>query len=334
MKAVGYDEVSTYSVSADPQGATLLAGYACQVYSKYTIQRPTTWIQPGGTIPHLSRSDIQTAYCTPYGFKTAASFVSPRALKCFGEYDPQRDNRLSMNWGDFLPETSTAATMKAIIADKVARHYVLIQTSHFSSQLGGWEGYLSRTDSLLDWCRMTGIPVRTMGEWGSLLYDSPQNPYTNTFPSLGVDLDGNGVPDGFSTRYGTGVLDTTDGVADGGNRSYTKTGTGRICYVGDLAGLEKGANQFSVWTKGAPGDSVDVTFVLPNNGVRLRFPSTTQGWRKYDISQSLSGTSSLFIPDSVSLASVDINGLVRLARNCSAGELKQRSHAFTFLPSH
>ena len=270
-----------------------------------------SWIQPGvgpaQNVIYFDRREIKENLGSSLGYQNGGTYNNP-SLKCYSEYDPNRDKKFSMNWQDFSEDTRDFSSIVGIIADRTAKHYVSMGHSHFTDLLGGWSGYLARVDSILAWCQRMHVPVRTYQEWSKILYETEQNPYTNIFPKLNVDLDGNRLPDGYRSSTSFGTLDTSDGVAESGNTSLVLQRTGTFCYITDLAGLEKGENDFSIWTKGAPGDSVEVIFQLPGTpNKRFKFPAVDSVWTKYRLSQSTNGNTILTIPDSVSTLNVIIS---------------------------
>jgi hypothetical protein len=291
--------IGIYDVRMNIDALALLAERSLTAYWKLGIPRPVTWIQPGGSFPQINPQEAKAAFGDRWSFRAAA--VYPNAsLKCYNEYDPLGDRRYAMEWGDFMEDASSFDRVKRIIADRIARHYYAIGHSHFSSLLGDWDGYLIRMDSLLNWCKRKDIAVKTYKEIAAQLFDTPQNAYTNIFPPLNVDLDENGIPDGYTTSYG--FLDTTSGVEQSGNRSYSIQRTASIFSISMLAGLEKGENDFIISTRGGIGDSVDVKFVFSEVGKTFifRFPAASSQWTRYGCEQSTSSTKTLTVPNGVS----------------------------------
>ena len=78
----------------------------------------------------------------------------------------------------------------------------------------------------------------------------------NVIPSVDVDLDEDGKPDGFDYYSGISI----DGVPGSFNKSFTISGDDQLCSIWELGGVEKGENYFSMWIKGI-GD-IEVRFVL------------------------------------------------------------------------
>ena len=195
----------------------------------------------------MNRAQVQQVFGNIYGY-TAASSDPTSALKCFNQDDPIHDMRYGLEWGDFGEDSEDLKTLKAIIADKVAKHIYLVGHSHFLNLLGGWDGYLARVDSLLAWCdtNSSRIRVKTYSEMADILYGIPQDPYLNIIPPLNVDLDNNGVPDGYLAKagYTDGFIDATDGVAQDGNKSYAISKPGKHLLRGRSGRFRKGRKRF------------------------------------------------------------------------------------------
>ena len=93
--------------------------------------------------------------------------------------------------------------------------------------------------------------------------------------------------------------------------------SGQICSITGLGGVEKGNNEFEIWTKGAPGNFIEVTFKVGTQNFVYKFPAENPGWTKYNLSQSINGNTSLNIPANVSLIDITIN-----CSNYSSGSVK------------
>ena len=293
--------IGAYDIRMNINGLSLLAKCSLDYFSQLAISRPYTWIQPGGAFPQLSPQDAKIAFGIDNSY-TSAGVYPNAALKCYNEYNPNGDRQYATMWGDFYEDVNSFAQVKGVIADRIAKHYFSIGHSHFSELLGGWDSYLARMDSLLSWCKAKNILVTTKAKMTSMLYDITQNPYTNIFPSLDVDLDGNGIPDGYTSDNGT--LDTTSGVPESGNRSYSIQKAGAIFRITSLAGLEKGENDFYISTKGGSGDVVDVKFVF-NDGktIILSFPVQAD-WKRYSCANSINSIKELVVPDDASYCDI------------------------------
>ena len=160
------------------------------------------------------------------------------------------------------------------------------------------------------------------------------DPYENIIPPLNVDLDENGIPDGYTnigypdpTLTGVLVIDSTasDSIA------YTSSNTGKISLILTMGGIEKGENEFSVWTKGDIGNTLRVVFSgpwkpAPSNIFysEFKFPANTNEWTKYDLSQSINGNTSLIIPDSLSLINIDFYHQSTSTKNLSFSGVELR----------
>ncbi|MBK7107169.1 MAG: T9SS type A sorting domain-containing protein [Ignavibacteriae bacterium] len=179
--------------------------------------------------------------------------------------------------------------------------------------------YFSKVDSILAWATENNVPVKTYSEWAEILYDQTPDPYINIFPSLNTDLDKNisaldinGVPDGYSPRFwsGHGQWERDTIIAGIGKYVYSISTNSRICRVENLAGIEKGKNDFKIQTKGAAGDSVEVYFSFgeytSNVDAVYKFPADTKDWVEYTLENSTNGNKELIIPENVNFISVDI----------------------------
>lgn len=311
VAALPYAIVTQYDALLTPEARRLLVERTLSICRSLGIDRPYTWIQPGGRWPVLNRASQRLF--AEYGY-TSGTALPDASIKCFNECNTQNDKRFGMQWGDFTDNDMTLKQIQAQIADKVAKHYVLIGGGHLSNLLGDWDNYLERTDSLLAWCRKNSnrIPVRTQSEWADILYGIPQNAYTNIIPPLDVDIDQNGVPDGYFPKVGytDGVLSANDGPAEAPHGAFAISRKGSICYISGLAGLEKGENDFFVWTKGSAGDSVTVTFTYPEKNYlssTLKFPAGTQDWVKYGARNSTTSVTSVVIPADVSYCDIRVS---------------------------
>jgi low affinity Fe/Cu permease len=298
------------AVDMKREAVELLARQSRNLSVQLRLADVRAWVQPGGPYPLLTADEIKSVYGNEFGYQSALSIVNP-SLNCYGEYDPRLTKRFGLIHGAFNLEQQSFAEARSIIADRAARHYVSIQGVHYWVRDQDWNGFLTRHDSLLSWCRANSdrILLKTYSEWARTLYDQEQNGYANIMPSIGVDLDGNNVPDGFLALagYTDGSVDTTDGVPADRSRSFALTRAGSICYVQDLAGLEKGENDFSIWTKGSPGDFIEVVFLFPRlPGVTFKFPAESNTWTRYTLDQSINGNVRLSVPDTASTVSIRV----------------------------
>ncbi len=260
LRDVVYHKLSKADVRMTLAARRLLAESSLNLFDEMGLERPLTWIQPGsGGCSDFWRGDVKASFGDLYGYVAAATYPD-RSLKCFNEDDPSGDKCFGMQWGDFNDEARDLDWNLRRIADGIAGHRVLIGHSHFWEHVmpDGWEGYLERVDGILSWCKCNRVPVRTYSEWAEVLYRTPPDADVNVFPDLNVDLDADGVPDGFDIPSAEGVQ--SSGVPDANGVMLSVRNTGTVCRVDRLAGLERGANTFSVWISGQPGDSIEATF--------------------------------------------------------------------------
>ena len=259
---VVYYKLSKSDVRMTLDARRLLAESSLRLFENLGLDRPLTWIQPGsGGCSDFWRGDVKACFGDLYGYVAAATYPD-RSLKCFNEDDPDGDKCFGMQWGDFDDEARDLDWNLKRIADGIARHRVLIGHSHFWEHVmpDGWDGYLERVDRILSWCKDNRVPVRTYSEWAEVLYRTRPDPDADVFPDLNVDLNVDGVPDGYDMLSAELVRNEgSDGRgANGVFLSVRNAGT--ICRVEGLGGLEKGANAFSVRTRGHPGGAVEATF--------------------------------------------------------------------------
>ena len=260
LRDVVFHKLSKADVRMTLDARVLLAEASLNLFESLGLDRPRTWIQPGsGGCSDFWRGDVKACFGDLYGYVAAATYPD-RSLKCFNEDDPDGDKCFGMQWGDFDDEARGLDWNLKRIADGIAGHRVLIGHSHFWEHVmpDGWDGYLERVDGILSWCKHNRVPVKTYSEWADVLYRTRPDPDSNVFPELCVDLDADGVPDGYDVL--SAELIRSSGKAGGIDPFLSVQNTGTICKVNRTGGLEKGANTFSVWTRGHPGNSIEATF--------------------------------------------------------------------------
>ncbi len=225
----------------------LQAKASAENFKRAGVRQPVTWIQPGGYEPVLTAENLRRVYA-PLGY-TGAAVYPDSARKVYNEPDPEHC-RFAMMWGNFSLEKKDISKLKHDIATSIARHQVLIGSSHLNSNAvpGGWEEFLKRHAELLEWCRKKQIPVRTQKEWAERLYLSKPDPMYNLMPSLSVDRDEDGVPDGYSPAKGV-LLE---------NNAFIAKRDGVVFQFHYLTGMEIGANRLVYRYSGAPGTAIHV----------------------------------------------------------------------------
>jgi hypothetical protein len=300
LSNIPYEKLDIFDVVMSIDALKLLGQATSDLCNMYNLPAPTTWMQPGGSdYPQLRKGDVSQSFGS-IGYATGA--VYPEASKkVYNEYNPDNDCSFAMEWEDFREDISSLQTVKHIIANKVALHTVSIGYSHFNNLLGGWTGYLNRMDSLLAWCRANNIPVRTYRQWADILYKTPQNPYINIMPDISTDLDNDNIPDGYSLSAGT-TIDSTDYPAAGSMRkSMVQNTAGQFFSIDYLGGIEKGQVYFCFYAKGTIGTEIKLDFhthrvTASDIGRTFYFRITAAGWQKYELANSISDSTKLFIP--------------------------------------
>ena len=295
----------------------VLAEESMRLSNYYNLDRPYTWIQPGSYYPRVHRNEAKQALGDALGYKSAGLYMEP-SLKVFNEYNPNNDKQFGIDWGDFQEDSWSLNQCEQVIADGIAKHHVLTGHSHFIYLDDGskinWQDFLNRTEGLLQWCTANNIPIKTYSQWADVLYNQIPDPDENIIPPLNVDLDANNIPDGYNPE--DGILIKNDGPKSN-DYCYSINKTGQICYITGLGGLEKGTNDFEIWTKGSKGDFVEVNFKVGAQNVTYKFPAESTDWQRYDLSKSINGNTSINIPLDISVIDVTIR-----CSNYKAGDVR------------
>jgi len=270
-------------VSVAPDALRYQTRITRDICKRYGIKPPVTWIQPGGSEPVLHRSLIKQVLGDEFGYTAAATYPDA-SLKCFNEYDPDEDKRFGMQWGSFQEDRYDLAHNKKVIAEGLAKRYVMVGHSHLNGrkEIGGWEGYLKNTEELLKWCRAKDIPVRTLSQWADILYTRPTDPSVNVFPGISTDLNEDGQPDGIALGPGVTIVEQ---APDGHRVSLFVPPNTRACIVHNLAGIEKDANVFALHLSGPIGAKVQARFRSLEAKIAtewLTFETTQTGWQSFD----------------------------------------------------
>ncbi|MFZ1290817.1 MAG: T9SS type A sorting domain-containing protein [Melioribacteraceae bacterium] len=311
-----YFILSKNNVHISDEALIVLANETRKLAIEFNIEPPKVWIQPGGDFPQLSKEKLSQALSSELKYVAGASVKKGRQI--YNESDPNNFERFEMQWGDFFEDTWTAEKSKNVIADRIAKHYMQIGHAHFYA-IDSLDLYFSKVDSILAWATQNNIPIKTYSEWAEILYDQTPDPYLNVFPALNIDLDKNisaldpnGVPDGYIPRYwaGQGQWEQDTIITGIAKYAYSISTNSRICKVENLAGIEKGKNDFKIQTKGAAGDSIEVYFSYGEYSTEInevyKFPADTKDWVEYSLDQSANGNNELIIPENVNFISVDI----------------------------
>jgi hypothetical protein len=358
-----YYYFTNYNIHMTSEALGILADESQRLASNYGISIPTTWIQPGGANSFLSKEEVKASF----GLKgyTAGSVYANPSLKVYGEYDPDGDKRYAMNWGDFKEDAYSLDSNKHLIADGIAKHHVLMGHAYFAVDDAAWAAYLTQVGELLDWCYDKNIPVRTYSEWENNLYIEVPDAAENIMPAFNVDLNEDGIPDGYA-KGADATFNNDDGLGISGNYNYSIGTTGVICAVDNLGGLYKGDNDFEIYIKGNVGDIVRATFHGNSTGLDYYFDFTisSTSWKVYHLSdatqtdnpdgsvlkipagestinitircETSTGTdkvSSMRFAESGSLTEVTVNAKVFLQGPYSGGSMSTTLNTNSFLPT-
>lgn len=273
-----HQRLTQTDIKMSAEALALLIGRSRSLFNQIGLPPAKTFLLPSGNYAMFSREYVKSNISPLGGFTGGGVYAAP-SFKCYNEFDSNEDKRFGMNAPDFREEINTAESIKGIIADNSAKHHSSFGLSQFSNLLGGMNGYLARLDTLLKWCIQNNISVLPYRDWSGILYDSIPDPTVNIIPSLGIDLNKNGIPDGFTTPFA--IFDTTDGVAVSANKSYSRNSSGVMATITNLGGVEKGSNTISMFTKGFAGDSIRLVVSFPESGqssITLMFAANTTDW--------------------------------------------------------
>jgi hypothetical protein len=303
---------------------SLLASETSKLAELYDLEKPVTWIQPGVSkpyfFPYVYMEELNNSIGINNGYVSGSvyPYTYEKTYKVFNEYDKNNDKQFGMNWGDFNVDSEPLQDSKSIIANGIAKHHVLIASSHFTNLLGGWEAYLERVDSVLSWCKTNNIPVKTYRQWSDILYNEIPDPYQNIFPPLNIDHDKNNIPDGYE-ELNYCALDKFDSPIDPNNYSLSIERVGNMVEINDLAGIEKAENEFCIWTKGSPGNFIEVRFDFGWKEEIFKFPAESSEWHKFCLSESINGNTTLSFTEEQTFVDVSIrcsefnSGIVKIA---------------------
>jgi len=278
-----YKKLTQRDVYMHPSAITLLGRWSQTLFSNLGIDVPATWVHPAGQMPWLNAFEVKSNLGDSLGYSAGTNFANA-AYFCYNEANPGMMKQFALQSGDISIENQYFSWNKPKIADAFAKHFVKVDLSYLQDPLGGWNAYLQRVDSLLTWCSANQIPVKTIGNWSGLVFDSLPNRGVNIFPKLNADLDGDGFPDGYDqdTVNLRGVFNPADGVAASGGKCFEIDTTGSVCRISMLGGIEKGNNKFSIWLKRTGTDSTDVNveMLFPETGTSqtLVFPVDSNQW--------------------------------------------------------
>jgi hypothetical protein len=245
-----YGLVNVYDTQLTDDAVKLLAEEALRAFEDVGLKRPTTFIHPGGFAPQLSTATIKRIYGDLYGYTAAAT---DGGLQCYNDANTLAP--FCMQWGDFSAGINPADDKKTI-SSMIAKHYFLIGGSHLRDIGIDWNVYLAQIDSLLNWCTEEQVSVTTYSRIADILYSEVTDAYANVFPLLKIDLDMNGVPDGYDSFAGS-----VDSVLVGDKMyDYVRSShEGVLFRVSDLAGLEKGYEDLRFRARGSVGAKIILT---------------------------------------------------------------------------
>ncbi len=294
---ISFKMLSNFDIEVNKVGFLLMQQHTQYLFAKHGLKNPTTWFQPGGEQPYLSESFIYETLGHEFSYLSGASY--PTCVKAFNEFDPNGSKKFSMQGGDFYEENQSTLNIQKTFADRLARHHVSIGLSHFSLYGGfAWNDLINQVNTILDWCKFKNIRIETYNYWANELYSKIQNQNVNIAPRLDVDLDEDGLPDGYGNISN---FDPTTGVAQSGGKSFSSK-SGQAFTIQRLGGVEKGRNVIKLSTKGGTeNDRVNIFINVQDKDINyyLDVPCNTADFTEY--------SREFFIPEDAFLISVYCN---------------------------
>lgn len=268
--------------SLDPSAIPVLAERTRLLYRRYlkdSTNYPKVLAQPGdGT----SVSQIDGYIFLKQAGYTAAAYdglgkdnVITKTYNISEKLFHPAFNIKRADWGDMGNFQSTTKE----VADKMAKHQVVSILFHYPSI----PGLLDVTDKFLKWCQDNDIPLLTISQWMTNLYNSYPDPTTNVFPDITKDRNGDNKPDGYENFDQNVTINKTDTDAPGGS-SLTKNAWGNLLQITALGGIEKGKNIISFSAKGQLNATIRIKALI--NGIGQTYCDTTinldsQSWKTY-----------------------------------------------------
>jgi len=295
-----YHKILNYNVVMHDSALKILGKRSVDIFSNVNLERPNSWVQPAEKYPWISPVKLKAILGSELNYKLANSFINS-SLFCYNEYNPQGIKQYAINSQAIDMESGTFHTNKHIIANAIAKHYVLFDVSRLINAGTSWHAYLHRMDSLLSWCSSRNIPIRTYSKWKSMLYDSIPPKTVDIFPKLNVDIDSDNWPDGFDHDPSiNGIYEPVGGFPSGNGLFKTYATGGTLCRVLSLTGLEKRTNVLTLYTKGQgkPGSNITAWIQFPEvpQTVSIQVPSETTTWQQHSLLVN--------VPDAANLANI------------------------------
>lgn len=281
----------------DPTALPVLAERTRLLYRRYmneSVRYPKVLAQPGSSIA-LAHSDGYI-YLNQVGYTACAYDGDGRDEVVTKTYNTSQSlyhpafNIKRADLGKIDSQTKKA------VAIGLAKHQVVSILFHYTD-IDNDNSYLGVVEEFLKWCKANDVPLLTISQWMTNLYNSTPDPTINVFPDITKDLDGDGIGDGYNAFYNNESKLVIDPTAPGGNY-IARTQLGSFFEITQLGGIEKGGNVVSFYAKGDIGAEIQVQITTNNqqtiNSIKLDSPD----WKKYEINVD--------IPQSGILSNVNI----------------------------
>ncbi len=216
---------------------------------------PVIYVLPGAYEPHLSGANLMKVY-REAGYLGGTANQRPSLWGYCTHFDPDRSRFAMSAWTFTLENPKGVRAAKHIIADYVAKNRVATSISHMrvNALPGKWKEFLKHQEELLKWCRDNQIPVHVEKDWTTLLYDTGTDPAWNIMPQIGVDLDKDGIPDGYRLFPAAKVS----------GKNLMVSGKGTLFGISELCGAEPGKNIFSFRYRAKQESSLRILILVQN----------------------------------------------------------------------
>ncbi|MCB0750190.1 MAG: hypothetical protein KDC52_01815, partial [Ignavibacteriae bacterium] len=153
-----YYTFSKSDVHITNDAVKVLTNESLKLANEFGLERPKSWIQPGGIYPDLTKIQLKEAIGDELGF--IAGTGSKKGRQVYNEIDEFGFERFEMQWGDFFDDTWTLEKCKNVLADRTAKHYMQISHAHFYD-IASLDQYFAKLDRLLAWANEINLPIKT-----------------------------------------------------------------------------------------------------------------------------------------------------------------------------
>ena len=199
-----------------------------------------------------------------------------------------------------------------IICRAAARHYFVCGNDH-----AGYEDYYQR-DSIYSFVNKNKDNIKFMSNVDMVrsVYLTEQNPYENILSNFDLDVNEDGLSDGWDTAGTPTKVTSVD--LNGDTWSYRMTATDSV-YCEDLWGVEKGINEFVIYARDPDSDapSLDITVVEFYNRTDRAVSNTVNATNTYNIA----GLSPTYTIETIDIPILSTTDWIDISISVSAGDV-------------